>query len=123
MEKFPPGNIINVKYQIIDLKSKERKKIYKRISWDKSCLYVKVILINSRVPAFEASKFMITNGEYLEFVESGGYDDEKFWTEEGWKWKEYRQSKHPVFWICNHGKEYRQSSGSVNTVRGPSGVL
>lgn len=57
-----------------------------------------------RVPAFEASKFMITNGEYLEFVESGGYEDEKFWTEEGWKWKVYRQSKHPVFWVCNHGK-------------------
>lgn len=47
---------------------------------------------------------MITNGEYLEFVESGGYEDEKFWTEEGWKWKVYRQSKHPVFWVCNHGE-------------------
>ncbi|XP_062622318.1 uncharacterized protein LOC134283831 [Saccostrea cucullata] len=58
---------------------------------------------STRVPAFEASKFMITNGEFLEFVESGGYEDEKFWTEEGWKWKEYRQSKHPVFWVCNHG--------------------
>lgn len=58
---------------------------------------------STRVPAFEASKFMITNGEYLEFVESGGYEDEKFWTEEGWKWKEYRQSRHPVFWVCNHG--------------------
>lgn len=42
-----------------------------------------------RVFVFEVFKFMIINGEYLEFVESGGYEDEKFWIEEGWKWKVY----------------------------------
>ena len=74
------------------------------IAFEASKFMIIVSVLCCRVPAFEASKFMITNGEYLEFVESGGYEDEKFWTEEGWKWKEFRQSKHPVFWVCNHGE-------------------
>lgn len=39
-----------------------------------------------QVPAFEASRFQVTNGEYLEFVKAGGYRDEALWSPEGWKW-------------------------------------
>ena len=35
------------------------------------------------VPAFEASKYKVTNREFLEFVESGGYTKKELWTEEG----------------------------------------
>lgn len=42
----------------------------------------------------------MTNREYLEFVRSGGYHDESRWTKEGWKWVQYREVKHPVFWVC-----------------------
>jgi formylglycine-generating enzyme required for sulfatase activity len=38
------------------------------------------------VPAFEASKYQVTNGEFLEFVKAGGYRQEQFWSPEGWKW-------------------------------------
>ena len=37
----------------------------------------------TRVPSFEASKFLITNEEFLEFVEVGGYEKKEFWSEEG----------------------------------------
>ena len=46
---------------------------------------------------------MVTNGEFLEFVVAGGYEDKVYWSEEGWRWKQYRQAKHPVFWVCNQG--------------------
>ncbi|KAL5016943.1 hypothetical protein ScPMuIL_006532 [Solemya velum] len=55
------------------------------------------------VPKFEASKYLITNGEFEKFVKAGGYQSEKLWTEEGWKWKTYRQANHPTFWVCDNG--------------------
>ena len=40
-------------------------------------------LVLYRVPSFKASKYLITNREYLEFVNSGGYENSKYWTKEG----------------------------------------
>jgi len=50
------------------------------------------------VPAFQASKMLISNGEFLQFVEAGGYQQEKYWTEEGWNWNSYRNLGMPLFW-------------------------
>ncbi|XP_045158623.2 uncharacterized protein LOC123524473 [Mercenaria mercenaria] len=55
------------------------------------------------VPSFEASEYLVTNGEFLEFVKDGGYMKQEYWSEEGWKWKTFRQAKHPMFWICGSG--------------------
>jgi formylglycine-generating enzyme required for sulfatase activity len=35
------------------------------------------------VPEFGASQYLVTNGEFLEFVESGGYQNKDLWTQEG----------------------------------------
>ena len=50
------------------------------------------------VDAFKASKFLVSNGEFLPFVESGGYEEERYWDEEGRKFLKIRGAKHPVFW-------------------------
>eukprot|EP00953_Heterococcus_sp_UTEX-ZZ885_P017777 9948-Heterococcus_DN1.PRE.2 len=52
------------------------------------CVYVKY-----------AGKFMVTNGEYHEFVLSGGYSNRELWTAEGWAWRAYRNAKCPAFWV------------------------
>ena len=49
-------------------------------------------------PDFQSSKYMITNGEFLEFVKAGGYRTEEYWSEDGWGWKSYRNRKEPMFW-------------------------
>ena len=36
-----------------------------------------------RVPPFKASKYLVTNREYLAFVNEGGYENSKYWTKEG----------------------------------------
>lgn len=51
-----------------------------------------------KVDSFSASKYMITNGEFWHFVAAGGYRDEKYWTEEGWGWRKFRNAKWPSFW-------------------------
>lgn len=53
------------------------------------------------VPDFEASKFMVSNGEFYEFVKSGGYANEAFWTTDGWDWRTFRNAKWPFFWEQN----------------------
>jgi len=35
---------------------------------------------------FSASQFLVSNQEYLEFVEDGGYSTQEYWTGEGWAW-------------------------------------
>ena len=37
---------------------------------------------------FRIARAPVTNGEYLEFVEEGGYRERKYWSAEGWQWLE-----------------------------------
>jgi formylglycine-generating enzyme required for sulfatase activity len=57
------------------------------------------------VPAFSASKFTVSNGEFLPFVLEGGYKEKKWWVsdsgdDEGWRWATYRNATHPSFWVA-----------------------
>ncbi|XP_021357637.1 uncharacterized protein LOC110453125 isoform X2 [Mizuhopecten yessoensis] len=56
-----------------------------------------------RVPKFEVSKYPVTNGQFMEFVLDGGYNNKTYWTPEGWEWRSFRQVQHPVFWTCDKG--------------------
>jgi 5-histidylcysteine sulfoxide synthase/putative 4-mercaptohistidine N1-methyltranferase len=47
---------------------------------------------------FKASKFLVSNAEFLEFVEDHGYNQKEWWTEEGWSWRTYKKAEHPLFW-------------------------
>uniref|UniRef100_K3X307 Sulfatase-modifying factor enzyme domain-containing protein n=1 Tax=Globisporangium ultimum (strain ATCC 200006 / CBS 805.95 / DAOM BR144) TaxID=431595 RepID=K3X307_GLOUD len=51
------------------------------------------------VPACKASKFMISNGEFWEFVSSGGYLEPSYWSQLGWEWRCFRNTKWPSFWV------------------------
>lgn len=60
------------------------------------------------VPVFQASRFLVSNGEFLPFVEAGGYETENYWETEGWSWKNYTHAAHPTFWIKKeHGWRLR----------------
>ena len=51
------------------------------------------------VPAFDIDSLPVTNGEFFEFVESGSYDEERFWLPEDWKWKQLENKRHPNCWV------------------------
>jgi len=57
------------------------------------------------VEDFKTSKYLVSNAEFLEFVKDDGYKTKKWWTEEGWSWKTYKNAEHPQFWLKN-GKDY-----------------
>lgn len=50
------------------------------------------------VPAFEIDAHDMTNRDYLEFVEAGGYLREELWGAEGWSWRHAASMSHPLFW-------------------------
>ena len=60
------------------------------------------------VTAFKASQYLVSNAEFLKFVEEGGYASNKYWESEGLAWRNYRQAAHPVFWNKSEdGYHYR----------------
>lgn len=52
-----------------------------------------------QVATFAASQYLISNGEFLKFVQAGGYGDPTFWSEDGWGWRRFRNVKWPSFWV------------------------
>jgi 5-histidylcysteine sulfoxide synthase/putative 4-mercaptohistidine N1-methyltranferase len=51
------------------------------------------------IPDFKASKYLVSNGEFLNFVEAGGYENDSYWEEEGREWRDFEGAKYPTFWI------------------------
>ncbi len=47
---------------------------------------------------FEIQKRLVTNSEYLEFMESGAYADFNLWLDEGWTWVQQNQINAPLYW-------------------------
>ena len=50
------------------------------------------------VPAFAIQSFNVTNREFLEFMEAGGYENEALWSSEAQEWTKSEGTKHPGFW-------------------------
>lgn len=38
------------------------------------------------VAPFRLASRLVTNGEYLDFIDAGGYEDPRLWLSEGWEW-------------------------------------
>ncbi len=55
----------------------------------------------TEVEPFNASKHLVSNKEYLNFIQDNGYKNSDFWSKEGWNWVTYRKAAHPVYWIQN----------------------
>ena len=57
---------------------------------------------------FSVSKYLVTNQEYLEFVNAGGYQNKALWTDEGQQWLGFTKASMPRFWVektCGNNKK------------------
>lgn len=59
------------------------------------------------VKPFTASKYMITNAEFREFVNADGYENPDLWDQEAWEWKKQNNIKHPKFWVVDEEGNYK----------------
>ena len=51
-----------------------------------------------RVPGFAIDRYKVTNGQFLEFIAAGGYENRELWSDADWKWKTERNISFPGFW-------------------------
>lgn len=56
------------------------------------------------VPTFAIDRYEVTNREYLQFLDAGGYQDRGLWSDADWKWKTEHNILHPVFWSHVNGE-------------------
>ncbi|WP_371865879.1 ergothioneine biosynthesis protein EgtB [Duganella qianjiadongensis] len=47
---------------------------------------------------YELASRLVTNGEYLAFIDAGGYADVTLWLAEGWDWVRSQQLAAPLYW-------------------------
>jgi iron(II)-dependent oxidoreductase len=50
------------------------------------------------VPAFTIDRYPVSNGQYLEFMAAGGYEEQACWSESDWHWRSEQNISHPAFW-------------------------
>jgi formylglycine-generating enzyme required for sulfatase activity len=50
------------------------------------------------LPAYRAGRYPVTNAQYRYFIESGGYSERQYWTEQGWAWHQDQGIESPQFW-------------------------
>jgi formylglycine-generating enzyme required for sulfatase activity len=56
------------------------------------------------VSAFGIDTTPVRNGDFLEFMEAGGFDRRALWTNEGWAWRVRQDVRHPPFWHREDGR-------------------
>ena len=62
--------------------------------------------------AFAIDRFPLTNGQFRHFMEAGGYRECRYWSDDGWKWKESGQISGPGY--INHELFGRRSFSVVD---------
>tara|TARA_B110000014_G_scaffold263746_1_gene261621 strand:- start:2904 stop:5090 length:2187 start_codon:yes stop_codon:yes gene_type:complete len=90
-DEAPINQFVAVNGQVITLGKPLHDETY---GWDNE--YGEAVI---KVQPFAASKFLISNGEFLKFVEHDGYKKTQYWNEEGKNWLAYTKSSMPRFWL------------------------
>jgi iron(II)-dependent oxidoreductase len=58
------------------------------------------------VQAFAIGRIPVTNADWLEFIDDGGYERREWWSEAGWDWRCAEAADRPLYWL-DGGRERR----------------
>lgn len=56
---------------------------------------------------------LVSNGEYLDFIKSGGYSKHEIWHSDGWDWIQKTRTAHPLYWIQLEGQWFEYDLGGL----------
>lgn len=65
---------------------------------------------------FSISKKLVTNAEFLEFMEAGGYNNVLLWHAEGWDWKNRNRIEAPDYWHKKTGKWHQYTMQGLREI-------
>ncbi len=64
------------------------------------------------VESFEFATRLVSNGDYLAFIEAGGYQDATLWLAQGWDWlgngRDGDRIMHPLYWKKNTAQQWQE---------------
>ena len=60
----------------------------------------------ARTRAFLIDRAPVSNAEFLDFVERGGYREPRYWTPDGWHWRREQNVEHPLHWRRQSRREW-----------------
>jgi len=76
------------------------------------------------VPAYRIATAPVTNAEFAAFVEAGGYDDARWWTDVGWQHRVAAELAAPRFWDRDTGGNwYRRRFGVIEPMPADEPVM
>lgn len=55
---------------------------------------------------FAINQSLVTNGEFLAFIQDNAYSQSKFWLSQGWDWVTNEKIQHPLYWTLIDGQWY-----------------
>ncbi|HEX6124515.1 MAG TPA: ergothioneine biosynthesis protein EgtB [Pyrinomonadaceae bacterium] len=65
---------------------------------------------------FEISERLVTNREFIEFIEDGGYGDFRLWHSEGWDWVNQNKIASPLYWHQRDDGWFNYTLGGLRPV-------
>lgn len=71
---------------------------------------------------FEISKSLVTNADYINFIEAGGYQDFRYWLDEGWTWCQTNNIDKPLYWYQKEGQWYYYTLAGLKPLN-PKAIL
>ena len=92
----PANTLVNVGQQSVNLGKSETDATY---GWDNEYGNKNVL-----IDEFKVSQHLVSNGEYLAFIEAGGYQTPEYWTAEGQDWLSFSEATMPRFWRIKDGQ-------------------
>lgn len=66
--------------------------------------------------AFRYMDRLITNGEYLEFMDAGGYSNSLLWLAEGWDWVQMNNVHSPMYWHLTENDWHYYTLGGLKKI-------
>src|SRR4051812_3845117 len=62
---------------------------------------------------FEIGTRLVTNIEFIEFIQDGGYRDHRLWHSDGWDWVSQKKIDSPLYWYNKDGEWFHFTLGGL----------
>ncbi len=70
-----------------------------------------------KLTPFELQSRLVTNGEYLEFIQAGGYRQFEYWLSDGWDWINQQDIDAPLYWYERDGRWMEYNLGGLHPLQ------
>jgi iron(II)-dependent oxidoreductase len=72
---------------------------------------------------YRIDRALTTNADYVAFIDEGGYEERRLWSDEGWAWRTEERATAPLYWERGGDGWSRSRFGVVEPVPGDEPVV